>query len=159
MNVVITYIVTKWIMWVIVSILLFALFLVFSFVKSIRRSRWLVLVAMALITVYEAVPTIQGLLDIKNDSYVTEHVEYYRASESNTHNNLAASESVQITLDDGSYLILRGAFSNMPRGRYTGTVTYAKRSKIIIDFVPDSSHEPTIKVVSPHFFTKCGEAC
>ena len=114
---------------------------------------------MALITVYEAVPTIQGLLDIKNDSYVTEHVEYYRASESNTHNNLAASESVQITLDDESTLILRGAFSNMPRGRYTGTVTYAKRSKIIIDFVPDSSHEPTIKVVSPHFFTKRREAC
>ena len=138
-SVVISYIIAIWILWLIALILLIALFVVFSLVKSIRRYRWSVLIPLFLVTVFVSVPTILGLLDVKNDSYVTEHVAYYRADESNTHNNIAASDAIQITFDDGSYLILRGARNSLPYGRYTGTVTYAKRSKIIISFVPDST--------------------
>ena len=140
-SVVISHIISKWVIWVIVFIILLAIFIVFSFVKSIRHYRWWTFVLLALMTIYVSIPTIQGVMDIKNDSYITEHVEYYRADESNTRNSLVASDSIQITLNDGSTLILKGAQNDLPCGKYTGYVTYAKRSKIIVDFVPDDFHE------------------
>ena len=137
--VVLSYIITRWIMWAMVLVLLLALFLVFTFVKSIRRHRGWILVLVALVTLYVAVPTIQGVMDMSGDSYITEHVRYYRSDASNTRNKVTASESIQVTLEDGRTLILIGAQSDMPYGRYTGQVTYAERSKVIIDFVPDDS--------------------
>lgn len=138
-TVVISHIISKWVIWVIVLILLLAVFIVFSFVKSIRQYRWWTFVLLALMTIYVSVPTIQGLMDVKNDSYITEYVEYYRSDESNTRNSLVASDSIQITLNDGNTLILKGARNDLPYGKYTGHVTYAERSKIIVDFVPDDS--------------------
>ena len=137
-SVVISYIISRWVLWGIVLILLLAIFMVFSFAKSIRQYRWWTFILLALMTIYVSIPTIQGLMDIKNDSYITEYVEYYRSDESNTRNSLVASESIQITLNDGNTLILKGAQNDMPYGKYTGYVTYAKRSKIIVNFAPDN---------------------
>ena len=138
-SVIISHIISKWVIWVIVLVLLLALFLLFSLIRSIRRYRWWTFALLALMTVYVAIPTVQGLLDIKNDSYITAYVAYYRDDASNTRNSLVASDSIQITLNDGSTLILKGARRDLPYGKYAGQVTYAKRSKIIIDFLPDHS--------------------
>lgn len=138
-SVVISHIISRWIIWVIVFILLLVIFIAFSFVKSLREHRWWTLILLVLMTMYASIPTIQGLLDIKNDSYVTEFVEYYRSDASNTRNSLVASNSIQITLNDGDTLILKGARNDLPYGKYTGYVTYAKRSKIIVDFIPHNS--------------------
>ena len=54
-----------------------------------------------------------------------------------TRNELIASENIQVTLSDGRTLILKGADSEFPYGKFTGTIIYAKRSKIAIDFIPD----------------------
>lgn len=136
---VMSYIISKWVIWIIVFILLLVIFIAFSFIKSIRQYRWWTLVLLTLITIYVSIPTIQGVMDIKNESYVTEYVEYYRSDESNTRNSLVASDSIQITLGDGSYLILKGARTDLPYGKYKGTVTYSLRSKIIVDFIPDNT--------------------
>lgn len=101
-------------------------------------------------TIYVSVPTIQGVMDIKNGSYITEYVEYYRSDESNTRNSLVASESIQITLNDGTTLILKGARKDLPYGRHTGYVTYAERSKVIIEFTQQDSQWSAI-TLSPHF--------
>lgn len=138
-SVVISHIISKWVLWVIVLIVLLAIFIVFSFVKSVRQYRWWTFVLLAIVTLYVFIPTIQGVMDIKNNSFITEYAEYYRSDKSNTRNSLVASDSIQITLSDGSTLILKGARNDLPYGKYTGYVTYAKQSKIIVDFVPDKS--------------------
>lgn len=138
-SVVISHIISKWVIWVIVLILLLTIFIVFSCIKSIRRYRWWTFTLLALMTIYVSVPTIQGVMDIKNGSYITEYVEYYRSDESNTRNSLVASESIQITLNDGTTLILKGARKDLPYGRHTGYVTYAERSKVIIEFTQQDS--------------------
>ena len=138
-SVVLSHIISKWVIWVIVLIILLAIFIMFSVIKSIRQYRWWVFVLLTLMTVYVSIPTIQGVMDIKNNSYITEHVEYYRADESNTRNSLVASESIQITLNDGTTLILKGARKDLPYGRHTGYVTYAERSKVIIEFTQQDS--------------------
>lgn len=137
-SVVMAYIISLWIVWGIVLILLLILFAVFSFIKPIRRYRWWTLVLISLFTIYVAVPTVQGYMDIKNNSYVTEHVEYYRAEKSNTRNSFVAADSIQITLDSGRTVILKGPQNDMPFGKCTGVITYAKRSKITVAFVPDT---------------------
>lgn len=137
-SVVISYIISRWIIWAIVLILLIVFFVVFSFVKSIRKYRWWTLILLILFTIYIFVPTVQGIMDIQNNSYITEHVEYYRAEESNTRNSLVASDTIQITLSNGSVIFLRGPRNDLPYGKCTGNVTYSKRSKIVIDFVPDA---------------------
>ena len=134
-SVVISYLVSRWIMWLVVIIILSILFIVFSLVKNIKKYRWWILLAFLIVSAYVAVPTIQGVIDISHNSYVTETVEYYRSNESNTRNSVIAAQSVQITTSGGKTVILKGATQNFPYGRYTGTVTYSKRSKIIISFV------------------------
>ena len=80
---------------------------------------------------------IAGIIDITQEAYITEQVHYYRSDASNTRNSLVASESIQVTTPSGSTIILKGATRHFPYGKYTGTVTYAKNSRIVISFVPD----------------------
>jgi hypothetical protein len=124
-------------MWVIVLVVLGIFFVIFSFINSIKKYRWWILMLFLIFTAYVTFPTIQGVIDIIHNSYVTCTAEYYRSDEANTRNSLIATESVQITNHEGKTVILKGATQDFPRGRYTGTVTYAKRSKIIISFVPN----------------------
>lgn len=136
-SVVISYIISRWIIWVIMLVVLGILFVIFSFVKSIKRSRWWILVLFLIFTAYVTIPTIQGVIDIVHNSYVTCRVEYYRSDEANTRKSLIATETVQITTHEGKTIILKGATQDCPYGGHIGTVTYAKRSRIIISFVSD----------------------
>ena len=76
-------------------------------------------------------------MDIKEEAYVIEHVNYYRSNATTTRNRLIASQNIQITTPDGKTLVLRGATQDFPYGELSGTIIYAKRSKIAISFVPD----------------------
>ena len=134
-SVVISYLVSRWIMLLIIFILLSILFIIFSLVKNIKKYRWWIFLAFLIVSAYVTVPTIQGAIDISCNSYVTEIVDYYRSGEENTGNSIIAAETVQITNSEGKTVILKGATQNFPYGRYTGTVTYSKTSKIIISFI------------------------
>ncbi|MGM9645270.1 MAG: hypothetical protein ACI3XS_01075 [Eubacteriales bacterium] len=136
-NAVISYIISRWLLWIIVLIILIAVFVVFSLIQRIKKYRWILLVPLLLLTIYIAIPTVQGLTDISQGSYITEQVQYYRADEANTRNSITASQTVQITTADGKTVILRGADNSFPYGEFSGIVTYAKRSRVIVDFVPD----------------------
>ena len=136
-NAVVSYIISRWLLWIIVLIILVAFFVVFSLIQRIKKYRWILLVPLLLLTIYVAIPTVQGLTDISQGSYVTEQVQYYRADEAGTRNSITASQTVQITTSDGKTIILRGADNNFPYGELSGIVTYAKRSRVIVDFVPD----------------------
>lgn len=136
-SVVISYIISRWIMWAIILVVLSILFVIFPFVKNIKKYRWWIFLMFLIVTAYVALPTIQGVMDITHNSYVTETVEYYRSDEADTRNSLIATETIQITTSDGKTVILKGATEAIPHGRYTGTVTYAKRSRIIISFNPN----------------------
>ena len=136
-NVVISYIISRWIGWIIIFALLCVVFLVFSFIPTVKKYRlWLVL-PLILFTIYALIPTISGILDISQQSYISEEATYYRSNKEDTRNQLIASENIQITFSDGRTLLLKGATSDFPYGKHYGTVTYAKNSKIIIDFIPD----------------------
>lgn len=134
---VISYIITRWVLWVIMLIILGIVFIVFSHIAKIKKFRWWILVLLILVTIYVSVPTVQGILDITQNSYCIEYVEYYRADESNTRNQLLASESIQITTANGQTITLKGAGNDLPYGKLKGVITYAKRSKIVVSFEPD----------------------
>ena len=135
--VVISYIISRWIGWIIIFALLGILFATFSFFPGVKKYRWWLFAPLILFSIYALIPTISGIVDISQQSYISETVSYYRSNEDDTRNSLIASESIQITFSDGETLILKGATSDFPRGKFTGTITYAKRSKIAIDFVPN----------------------
>lgn len=136
-NVVISYIISRWLGWIIIFALLCVVFIVFSFIPTVKKYRlWLILPLM-LFTIYALIPTISGILDISQQSYISEEATYYRSNKEDTRNQLIASENIQITFSDGRTLLLKGATSDFPYGEHYGTVTYAKNSKIIIDFIPD----------------------
>ena len=134
---VITYILSRWIGWVIVFALLSILFIIYSFIPKVKKYRWLIILPLLIYTVYTAIPTINGFIDISQDSYITQSVSYYRPSEANTRGALTASESIQVTLSSGETLTLKCGDTNFPYGRYTGVIVYAQRSKIAIGFTPD----------------------
>ena len=134
---VISYIISRWIGWIIIFILLSVLFVVFTFIPNVKKYRWWLAIPIAMFTIYAAIPTVSGLMDICNQSYISESVTYYRLNAAATRNGLIASENIQVTLSDGRTLILKGADSEFPYGKFTGTIIYAKRSKIAIDFIPD----------------------
>ena len=136
-SVVLSYIISRWIMWLVVLVILGILFVGFSVVGSVKKYRFWILALFLIFTAYVIIPTIQGIIDVSQDSYVTCTVEYYRSDAANTRNSLIAEETVQVTTQEGKTVILKGATGDFLYGRYTGTVTYAKRSKIIISFVPD----------------------
>lgn len=136
-NVVISYIISRWLGWIIIFALLCVVFIVFSFIPTVKKYRlWLILPLM-LFTIYALIPTISGILDISQQSYISEEATYYRSNKEDTRNQLIASENIQITFSDGRTLLLKGATSDFPYGEHYGTVTYAKNSKIIIDFILD----------------------
>ena len=136
-NVVISYIISRWLGWIIIFALLCVVFIVFSFIPTVKKYRlWLILPLM-LFAIYALIPTISGILDISQQSYISEEATYYRSNKEDTRNQLIASENIQITFSDGRTLLLKGATSDFPYGEHYGTVTYAKNSKIIIDFIPD----------------------
>ena len=97
---------------------------------------WLIL-PLILFTIYALIPTVSGIVDISQQSYISEPVSYYRSSEDDTRNQLIASENIQITFSNGETLILKGATSDFPYGKFSGMITYAEKSKIVIDFIPD----------------------
>ena len=134
---IISYIVSRWIIWLIICILLSVFFVIFSFISRIKKYRWWILVLGLLLTIYISIPTITGIMDIKEEAYVIEHVNYYRSNATTTRNRLIASQNIQITTPDGKTLVLRGATQDFPYGELSGTIIYAKRSKIAISFVPD----------------------
>lgn len=136
-NVVISYIISRWIGWLIVFVLLLIVFIIFSLIPNKKKYRYLLIIPVILFTIYAAIPTVSGLIDISQQSYITESVTYYRSSKANTRNGLIASENIQVTFPSGKTLILKGATSDFPYGKSTGTITYAKRSKIAISFTPD----------------------
>lgn len=136
-NVVISYIASRWIVWIILLIIASVIFIIFSFISSIKKIRSYIVALFVLVAIFITVPTIQAVIDITQKSYITEKVEYYRSDPSNTRNNIIASESVQVTGANGKTLILIGAGKDFPYGKFTGNVTYAKRSKIIISFVKE----------------------
>ena len=136
-NVVISYIISRWLGWIIIFALLCVVFIVFSFIPTVKKYRlWLILPLM-LFAIYALIPTISGILDISQQSYISEEATYYRSNKEDTRNQLIASENIQITFSDGRTLLLKGATSDFPYGEHYGTVTYAKNSKIIIDFIQD----------------------
>ena len=136
-NVVISYIISRWLGWIIIFALLCVVFIVFSFIPTVKKYRlWLILPLM-LFTIYALIPTISGIWDMSQQSYISEEVTYYRSNKEDTRNQLIASENIQITFSDGRTLLLKGATTDFPYGEHYGTVTYAKNSKIIIDFIPD----------------------
>ncbi len=134
---VISYILTRWMLWLIIFFILSALFAMYSFIKRVKKYRWLLVLPLLLYTIYAAIPTINGFIDISQDSYITQSVSYYRPSEANTRGSLTASESIQVTLSTGETLTLKCGDTNFPYGRYTGVIVYAQRSKIAISFTPD----------------------
>ena len=136
-NAVISYIASRWILWIILLIIASVIFIIFSLIPSIKKNRFYIVALFVLLTIFIAVPTIQAVIDITQKSYITEKVEYYRSDPSNTRNSIIASESVQVTGANGKTLVLIGAGKDFPYGKFTGNVTYAKRSKIIISFVKE----------------------
>ena len=138
-NVVISYIISRWIGLIILFALLGILFIIFSFIPDTKKYRCFLIIPIILFAIYAMIPTIFGIIDISQQSYISESISYYRDNEENTRNQLIASENIQITFSDGKTLILKGATSNFPYGKFTGRITYAKRSKIVIDFVPDKA--------------------
>ena len=137
-NAVISYILAKWIVYIGVTVVfLVPLFIVFTLIPRLKKERWRIVLVMALLVVFASVPTVLGIIDISQQSYITESVAYYRPDRANTRNQVTAALSIQITLSDGQTFTVVGATSRFPYGRYTGTITYAERSKIVIDFVPD----------------------
>ena len=136
-KVVISYIISRWIGWIIIFALLCIVFMVFTFIPIVKKYRlWLILPLM-LFTIYALIPTISGILDISQQSYISEEATYYRSNKEDTRNQLIASENIQITFSDGQTLVLKGATSDFPYGEYSGIIIYAKNSKIVIDFIPD----------------------
>ena len=136
-TVVMSYIISRWIGWLVISILLSIIFIIFSSIAHIKKFRSWILILFVLLTLYTSIPTITGIMDIKQQSYITEQVIYSRSDPSKTRNNSIASESIQITASDRHTVILKGATRQFPYGEFTGTITYAKRSKIVISFIPD----------------------
>lgn len=138
--VVIAYIVSRWVLWMFMFLVCVILFTLFSLKKSLRRYRGWILAMTALITVYAAVPAVQGLRDIRCQSYVTVHAEYFRDQE--THSivpgSLVANDLIQITPDGWDTITLKGTRSGLPFGKHSGTVMYAQYSKVILTFLSDA---------------------
>ena len=117
-NVVISYIISRWLGWIIIFALLCVVFIVFSFIPTVKKYRlWLILPLM-LFAIYALIPTISGILDISQQSYISEEATYYRSNKEDTRNQLIASENIQITFSDGRTLLLKGATSDFPYGEH-----------------------------------------
>ena len=134
---IISYIVSRWMGWAILSFLLGVLFLISSFCSEAKKYRWWLLIALLLYTViYAVIPTFRGIMDISQQSYISETVTYHRSSQKYS-NNFTELEKIEIILSDGQTLILTGATSEFPYGEFVGTITYSERSKVAISFIPD----------------------
>ncbi|MBQ6569839.1 MAG: hypothetical protein IJL87_06255 [Clostridia bacterium] len=92
------------------------------------------LIACSLICAFEIYWSAEIIADIKQQAFITEHVKYGHYNDSF---RVLHKEYVYIENDSGKSKTLIEAPPDCPYGDYEGLVTYAKHSKIFLDFVPD----------------------
>ena len=96
----------------------------------IKYCKECLLILIVVLLGYGAIKTTQGVIDINAEAYVIEEdVEY-----SKFYNQKAFfGDPIHISTKNGVGMVLY-TVDDYPDGEYIGTVTYAKNSKIILDF-------------------------
>ncbi len=108
--------------------------------EEMRLSVNFLMLITAVVFVCVAVATIPMARDVINEDYIEVHGEY---SLSPDWNKSSVNRWVHITKDDGSKIDIKfpgyshGESKLFPSGEFTGTVWYAKNSKVIVAFIPD----------------------
>lgn len=111
--------------------------------KEMRLSVDFFMLVAAVVFVWKAAVTIPMACDVINEDYIKVHGEY---SLSPDWNKSSTDRWVHITADTGGKIDIKfpgyshGESKLFPSGEFTGTVWYAKNSKVIVEFIPD---EPT----------------
>ena len=111
--------------------------------KEMRLSVDFLMLVAAVVFVWKAAVTIPMARDAINEDYIEVHGEY---SLSPDWNKSSVDRWVHITTDAGDKLDVKfpgyshGESKLFPSGEFTGTVWYARNSKVIVAFIPD---EPT----------------
>lgn len=91
-------------------------------------------ILVLVIVLYNVIPVV---IDISNENYVSVHGEYYTVTS-------RYRADFYVTTDDGEQLNLRPPFGSgliqnfdVPRGEHEGTIWYAEKSELIVDYIPD----------------------
>ena len=135
-EIIISYLIGMWAGIVLWCALLLVIFLLCrkSKNKEIRLGGTIVLIIAIFFMGYGAFKTALGVIDVNAEAYVVEEAtcsKYYKK-------NSFLEHPFYITRQDGTSDQLVGA-SSYPEGEYSGTVTYSRRSKIILDFQEDAA--------------------
>lgn len=99
--------------------------------KSLKIHRMVILVFAIVILLYGGFKTTLCVMDMTTDAYVIEKGSYSRCFHAK---GKLFEDPIYFTRLDGSSVSLAGGGSEYPYGEYFGTVTYSKRSRIIMDF-------------------------
>ena len=112
--------------------------------RTKRILLWAAIIVAIEVAVY-AEKCLPALKDIKENSYVCVHGEYYMY---NYNYRADRDGDIYVTLDSGEIIgmylpkrlkLPRIDEERFPSGKYTGTVWYAENSHIILEFIPDES--------------------
>ena len=96
----------------------------------IKYSKECFLIIIVVLLGYGAIKTTQGVIDINTEAYVIEEdVEYSKFYTQKAF----FGDPIHISTKNGVGMVLY-TVDDYPDGEYIGTVTYAKNSKIILDF-------------------------
>ena len=103
-------------------------------IGKIKKSKNIKKVSISLLTVFILlgfIRTIPIFIDVNQKSYITEYVTYERIQDSR---KSWFGSLAYISNKDGKNKTLVEVTNNYPFGNYTGIVTYAQHSRVILNF-------------------------